>query len=221
MKCFLLILISVFFSLPSLACISLPRTVALQNSPFFFDQFNISGYDFQVNSALGQQTARFTCKQENGRHQWYLSASDDGATAEPDAIEEFAVPMVNSAGTTFMLNDPDEVPQVTLVGPFVSGADEATLDFRSATSGNYMTLRCENNPSGTSQMVMEMKDAAGNVIATVGAAHNGLTRSVSLQREADATVDMANLSPQSVSIPGCGGVEANTGHRPATPEVER
>ncbi len=195
-------------------CISLPRTVALENSPYFFKSFKIHGYFFEFQMSEGQQNVRFSCeKNEAGVHQWFVEADDDLSTTAPDSFPKTHMPETTSGAdgqlSLNMVTDSSEVPVVTSIGPFVSKTDAATVNFNHPTSPIKMSLRCLENSKdslgvGSKVMVVEFKDQSGNIIASVGAQQATGVRGIT-PSAADAVIDMANLSPSHLNIPGCGG----------------
>jgi hypothetical protein len=197
------------------ACIGLARTVALDNSPYFFDQFHIAGWSFRMPMALGQQDVTFTCERVGDQIQWNYQATNDGATDVDDSVARTALPNGSQ------LYDNAEVPRVTIIGPSANGPNGATMDFRSSNSGNYFTLTCNRldrqvgedgrQSPPMAQMTVDFKNAQGEVIAQVGATQRTDVRSLGGGSDPDARVDMAQLTPGQVNFPGCGGGPIESG----------
>ncbi len=190
----------------SFACLSLPRNIQFQNSPYFFDHINLSGFAIEIPFSNGNQDVRLRCrKEENGTHQWYLRASDDLSTPQADGVEEMPLSQRGSDGNDQYFMDTSEIPAGTQIGPFISGQDEATLEIRNPNSPFYIQISCSVDKKGVSQVMANFKNSENETIASVGAAQSTLYRSISSGRSPDATVDFSNLTAQSVVFPGCGG----------------
>ncbi len=210
----LLLVVIIHFNWQALACISFPRTVQLQNSPYFFDRFSIHGNFLEFQMSGGQQNVRLMCnKNDSGINQWFVEADDDLSTPQPDAFPQTQMDQTTTGADgqilTNYITDSSEVPVITRIGPFVSGADAATLNFNNPNSPNTMSLRCIHNSAnsmgvGSRVMIVEFKDPQGNIIATVGAEQATGVRGIS-PNGADAVIDMAHLTPSQINIPGCGG----------------
>lgn len=210
MKVFIVISL-LLFSYSSLACIGAMRVIGLENSPFFFDTFTVHGTSFSIPFSGGQQTASFSCdRTDNNTHQLFVEATDDQSTPEEDAFERTPMSTLTPNGQTNAIRDSKEVPMVTTISDFFNEADRSTFTVRSTTSENYLKVTCKEGEDRVNTMVVEFMGPDDNRIAVVGAAHNSSYRGIGIN-EANASVDMANLTPQAINIPGCGGVEADLG----------
>lgn len=209
MKRVLLILI-LGYSTSSWACLTLPRTVALQNSPFFFDYFKISGYSFTIPFSGGNQEVRFTCDaNEAGISQLFIDATDDQSTAEADSMPRTALDSVVTEDGVEKFNvitDTAEVPQRTEMSAIQNEQGYSSIDITSTDSQNKLRVTCRNN-NGIQQFEAAFLDNTGQPVFTVAAAHNGATRGLNVgpQSAPDATVDMNNLSSGEAQFAGCGG----------------
>lgn len=210
------ILISLLFLLIlptlSLACLTLPRTINLENSPFFFDSFKIAGYGFSFMSADGEQRATLSCDNRDGVNTWQISMTA-GQDPGEEAMKDFLIP------NNFALVDTDEVPQKTRIEGFINGPSGAVASIRSFESDKYFILTCVRDPSrSTASMVVELRNRSGTLgrmEAVVRTNVRGLSAG-----GADETIDFASGNMANLNIGGC-GVQGSDFNRGTTPGVNQ
>lgn len=187
----------VIFPSFSFGCLTLARTINLQNSPFFFDSFGIAGHSFSFTSADGEQKIQFGCENDSGNNKWKYSMSAGNDPGE-DEVRNADLP----EGAA--LNDTDEVPLSTRIGPFSNGAQGATFQVTSKKTDKYLAVTCVDEPNrmGHKRIVVELKDGSGTLGRMEAVMQKGL-RGFGNRGESE-TIDFSSGNMANLNIGGCG-----------------
>lgn len=188
-------LLILLFSAPALCCISVPRNVALKNSPFFMDHVSVSAYGMDFKTLDGSEIGIGCDKNKEGKYFWNVSEKAPGA--------EKAELYDNLSEISFM--DEDEVPLVTQVD--LATNEEAAYGIIKLTDRSddlsSISIYCTKTNSHITSIV-KFVNHEGQVVGELNLSHMYIARSIG-SPYSDAQIDFksSEINPAIVNG-GCG-----------------
>ncbi len=177
------------------ACLEIPKTINLQNSPFPFSSFSLTSDSFEYVTPDGMVNT-LRCQQQTGAYSWGIATSMNGT------VTEYGYSDIRSAGTIMADSNEKTNPTPLVISDSAAGA---TALFSKQTGQSAIQLAC-NVVGNIMTMSVGIRDNSGRAIATVRAAKMVGTRSIGFDQPQSNTpvVDFSSTQQQTVDFAGCG-----------------
>jgi hypothetical protein len=177
------------------ACLEIPKTINLQNSPFPFRSFSLTSGSFEYVTPDGMiNTLR--CQKQGASYEWGVATSMNGT------VTEYGYSDLRSAGALIADGNEKTNPTPLVLGDSATGA---TAQFTKQTGQSAIELNC-NVVGNIMTMNVGIRDNNGRSIATIRAAKMVGTRSIGLDQPqaSSPVVDFSSSRQQAVDFAGCG-----------------
>jgi hypothetical protein len=177
------------------ACLELPKTINLRNSPFPFSSFSVTSGSFEYVTPDGMVNT-LRCQQQGAGYAWGIATTMNGA------VTEYGYSDIRSAGA--IMADSNEKTNPTPLA-FSDSAAGATAQFTKQTGQSAIELNC-NVVGNIMTMNVGIRDNNGRPIATIRAAKMVGTRSIGFDQPQSSSpvVDFSSSQRQAVDFAGCG-----------------
>lgn len=175
------------------ACLEIPKTIILQNSPFPFNSFNIMSDSFEYTTPDGMVNT-LRCQQNAGTYSWGISTALNGV------VTNYGYQDIQSAGT--IVADSNETANPTPI-QFSNSSAGAAAVFTKQQGQSTLQLNCS---VFANMMIMHVtvRDNNGRVISNVRAAKTMGTRSIAGDQAGSGTVDFASSPQPPLDFAACG-----------------
>ncbi len=181
------------------ACLEIPKTINLQNSPFPFNSVSLTSQSFEYVTPDGMVNT-LRCQQQAGGYSWGAATTLNG-TVKNYGYDDLKKVMPIAADENEKQN-----PTPLAMGDSAAGA---TALFSKQNGQSAIQLTC-NVVGDIMTMNVGIRDNKGRTIATIRAAKMVGTRSVGFDQPqaSTPTVDfsskVSSSRPQAVDFAGCG-----------------
>lgn len=177
------------------ACLEIPKTINLLNSPFPFNSFSLTSESFEYVTPDGMVNT-LRCQQQAGAYSWGIATNMNGT------VTEYGYSDIRSAGPIMADSNEKTNPTPLVFGDSAAGA---TALFSKQTGQYALQLNC-NVVGNIMTMTVGIRDNSGRAIATVRAAKMVGTRSIGIDQPQANTpvVDFSSAQQQTVNFAGCG-----------------
>ena len=219
---YLFFLLSIF-SLQGLACLEIPQTIPIDNSPFSFREITITSTSFSFPDTNGKPT-NFNCqKKDDGSTEWVVSDAGENGDKDRTISMETLVGAQGQFGGYIPLDGHESTDRPSLTGGvFGTDGNAATLNIhlldrsrldmgqngvirqgtvnQNLANQNSLQVRCATE-DGINFIEILVMNSEGQQIGTVSAARMEATRGLSIPR---TNPDMNGGGGQSINFSGCG-----------------
>ncbi len=192
-----------FFATTALACFDIPKQITIDNSPFFFDGFSVSGHSLTFKGVNKNESFRLRCSRDKDSkdHTWHVDVYEGDQKKQSVDLP--------GGGT---IGDSEEIPVITEIDLNQGSRSGARGQIRmKSDSSRWLEILCEDNENSKSMSVEHRAQNVEGAIGSVRARSAKNVRSISRARAQQYGFDFESNDPSQLELAGCGTQINQTG----------